>query len=407
MPRITTACWRHLSEAKCWFDKFRAFHEEDKTEGAFEMNESPYSLGKAKQYQKKRQKLSLIHLFLTPAILCGLILTPLSGWFRDYALSVTTSGCLVVTLYFALFSLYMLIFDIPSAFYSGFILERRFGLSNHTPLSWGLDFLKKSVLSFLVSWLLIEVLYFLIRQFPHQWWIFAWAGFSFASCVLGKIFPVFIVPLFYKYGKVENDLVREKIFKLAARFSLPLENVYSLNLSRTTKKANAAFMGLGKTKRVVLSDTLLSHFTAEEIETVVAHEIGHFKHRDIWKQLALGMLTSLLAFRLAYKSLDPAARFFGFEGAQDVASLPLLFLIFYGVYLILTPLQNGISRIFERAADRFALEVCKQPGTFISCMTKLGEVNLSDPEPHPLWEWFFYDHPAIGKRIKMAEQWKE
>ena len=371
------------------------------------MPETDSHLEKAKLYQKKKQALSLIHLFLTPAILSGFILTPLSRLLRDYAFSLTANDYLIVAIYFALFSLYMLVFDLPFGFYSGFILEYRFGLSNHTVRSWGLDFLKQSLLSFVLSWVLIEVLYVLIRQFPHQWWVFAWAGFSFVSYVFGKLFPVFIVPLFYKYGKVESETVKEKIFRLADRFSLPIENVYSLNLSRTTKKANAAFMGLGKTKRVVLSDTLLEHFTAEEIETVVAHEIGHFKHRDIWRQLGIGMATSLFAFWIAYRSLEPAADFFGFEGAKDIASLPLLFLIFYLVYLILTPLQNGISRIFERAADRFALAVCKQPGTFISCMRKLGEVNLADPEPHPLWEWFFYDHPAIGKRIQMAREWKE
>jgi len=226
------------------------------------------------------------------------------------------------------------------------------------------------------------------------------------SYILGKVFPVFIVPLFYKYGKVENESLKQRIFDLAKRYGLPVENVYSLNLSRTTKKANAAFMGMGKTKRVVLSDTLLAHFTADEIEAVVAHELGHFKHKDIWKSLGLGLMSSFAGFWMVFRVLDPAARAFGFQGVGDIGALPLVFLIFFGFHLLMMPLQNGFSRMLERAADRFALTAFPQKEAFISCMDKLSRVNLADPDPHPLVEWLFYDHPAISKRIKAAREWK-
>ena len=199
--------------------------------------------------------------------------------------------------------------------------------------------------------------------------------------------------------------LRKRIFDLAKRFGLPVENIYSLNLSKTTKKANAAFMGLGKTKRVVLSDTLIEHFDGDEIETVVAHELGHFKHGDIWRNLSFGLLTSFLMFWIAFNSADSAAVALGYDEVGDVAAMPLLFLIFYGVMLVLIPLQNGFSRRLERAADRFALEASSKPQAFIPCMTKLGRLNLADPEPPRLVEWFFYDHPAISKRIQMAQEY--
>ncbi len=372
------------------------------------MIQSPeYSLEKAKEYQKIKQKLTFVHLFLTPAILLVAIATPLSIHFKDWALGIHSHPSIALALYFLFFSLFMMIFDLPLGFYSGFILEHRFRLSNQTFGVWAQDFLKKSVLSFVFSLLLLLALYALIWHFPATWWVWAWASFALVSYVMGKLFPVLIVPLFYKYGKVEDQALKSRILALAARYSLPVGNVYSLNLSKTTKKANAAFMGMGKTKRVVLSDTLIEKFTADEIETVVAHELGHYKHHDIWKQLGLGLITSLAGFWIVSRAVDPAAGVFHLQGAADVAAMPLVFLIFYLFYLVLTPVQNGYSRIVERAADRFSLEAFPYPDIFISCMDKLGKVNLSDPEPHSLIEWFFYDHPAIGKRIQMAKEWKK
>jgi len=367
--------------------------------------EDASSVDKAKAYQRKKQELTLFHLVLTPLVLLLAILTPMSLLLRQGATAVSTNPWIVVALYFLFFTFYMLLFDFPYSWYSGFSLEHRFGLSNQNFRAWLVNFFKKSLLAFLLSVALVEGLYALIRHFPDHWWVLAWASYALVSYVLGKIFPVLIVPLFYKYSKVEDDALKTRIFDLAKRYGLPVENVYALNLSKTTKKANAAFMGIGKTKRVVLSDTLIDQFTPDEIETVVAHELGHFKHHDIWRQLALGLVTSLISFWIVFSLMAPAAKFFGLEGVGDIASLPLLFLVFYAFSLVITPVQNGFSRVLERAADRFALKAFPHPDVFVSCMDKLGKVNLADPDPNPVYEWFFYDHPAIGKRIQMAKEW--
>ena len=360
----------------------------------------------AAEYQRIRRRLSLFHLLLTPSLLLILIG---SGWtfgMRQNALLLGAgSDWGVVAAYFVLFSLFFLIFDLPLSFYSGFTLEHQFGLSNQSFGQWLLDLGKKTLLSFALSLLLLECLYLIIRHFPATWWAWAWAAYAFVSYILGKVFPVVIVPLFYKYGKLEDKELEAKVLKLAARFDMPVGNVYSLNLSKTTKKANAAFMGIGKTKRVVLSDTLVQNFSHPEVEVVVAHELGHYKHHDVWRLLGFGLAASLAAFAAGFWGMNALAPALSLSSAADIAGLPLLFLIFYAVNLILMPLMNGYSRRRERAADLFALRVLETKDVFISCMEKLGAQNLADPEPPAWYEWFFYDHPSIGKRVAMAKNW--
>ena len=364
--------------------------------------------GKTKQaveYQRIRRRLTLFHLLLTPTLLGVLIA---SGWtfgMRQNAIALAgVSDWGVVAVYFVLFSLFFLIFDLPLSFYSGFMLEHQFNLSNQNFGQWLLDLGKKTLLSFVLSLVLLECLYLMIRQCPENWWILAWVAYAFVSYVLGKVFPVVVVPLFYKYGRLEDKELEEKVLRLADRFDMPVKNVYSLNLSKTTKKANAAFMGIGKTKRVVLSDTLVQNFTHAEVEVVVAHELGHYKHHDVWRLLALGLVVSLVAFAAGFWGMNVLVPAMSLASAADVAGLPMLFLIFYTVNLILMPIMNGYSRRRERAADVFALRALETRDVFISCMEKLGEQNLADPEPPGWYEWLFYDHPSIGKRVEMAKR---
>ncbi|MFA5168192.1 MAG: M48 family metallopeptidase [Candidatus Omnitrophota bacterium] len=360
---------------------------------------------KAKEYQGIKRKLALFHLILTPSLL-GILIA--SGWtfgMRQNAAALAgVSDWGVVAGYFVLFSLFFLIFDLPLAFYSEFALEHQFGLSNQSFGQWLRDLGKKTLLSFALSLGLLECLYWIIRVDPAHWWVWAWAAYAFVSYILGKVFPVVVVSLFYKYGRLEDKELEARVLKLAARFDMPVGNVYSLNLSKTTKKANAAFMGIGRTKRVVLSDTLIQNFTHPEIEAVVAHELGHYKHHDVWRLLGFGLAASLIAFAAGFLGMNLLAPVLSLNSSSDVAGLPLLFLIFYAVNLVLTPVMNGYSRRRERAADIFALKALEAREVFISCMTKLGGQNLSDPEPPAWYEWFFYDHPSIAKRVEMAKK---
>lgn len=357
---------------------------------------------RAKEYSRKKQELRLFNLALTPLVLFVAVATPLSWQFQQWATAVSANAYATVFFYFAFFSLYCLIFDLPLSYYSGFYLEHRYELSNQTFGQWLKDMAKKSLLSFVLSAVLILALYALIWRFAASWWLYAWGGYACVSYLLGKVFPVWIVPLFYQYGALEDGALRERLLAMASKYGMPAKEVYSINLSKTTKKANAAFMGIGKTKRIVLSDTLLERFSHDEIEMVIAHELGHFKHKDIWRQLALGLISSWAAFAAAFYLMPVLTGFLGSAGVSDVSALPLLFLVFYFFGMGLMPLQNAFSRSLERQADRFALEASPHTQAFISCMEKLGEVNLSDPDPHPVYEWFFYDHPSIKRRVAVG-----
>lgn len=365
-----------------------------------------YSPEKAKAYSRKRQTLTLVHLIYAPAVIALVILSGWSLGFKELALerSVNPYGALFV--YFFIYSAVTTLLEFPFSIYSGYFLEKKFALSNQTFRSWAGTYMKKTALGFVLSFVLVAGLYALIWKFPVNWWLAAWVGYAAVSYILGKLFPVLVVPMFYKYGPVENEEVHNLIRKLADRFQLPISQIYSLNLSKTTKKANAAFMGLGKTKRVVLSDTLLAHFTPLEIEAVVAHELGHCKHGDIWKQLGLGLVTSLIGFKIVASAMPLLCPRFGFEGTGDIAALPLIFLVFYIFHLILTPFQNGFSRHVEKAADRFAYEACQKPSVLIDCLEKLGRVNLAERDPNAFYEWFFYDHPSIGRRVELIKSWE-
>lgn len=363
------------------------------------------SSDKAKQYQSIKKRLMLLHLFLTPLLLAFWSFSGTTTAVRALVSSWCSHPAAEVGLFFTLFSVFFFVIDFPLSFYSGFILEHCFSLSNLSFGGWLKEMLKRSLLSYAFSLLLIEGLYLLIRFQPQTWWFWSWAGYAGISWVLGKLFPVFIVPLFYKYLPIPEGELRSRILALLSRYDLPAANLFSLNLSKTTKKANAAFMGLGKTKRVVLSDTLLEQFTPAEIEQVVAHELGHFKHKDIWKQLGLGLVISFVCFLAGFYGVEHGVNKLHLKSAADVAGLPLLMLIFMGVHYLSLPVVNGFSRVCEYAADRFALDACGDRDVFISMMDKLGKVNLADPSPAAWYEWLFYDHPSIQKRISAARAW--
>ena len=357
-----------------------------------------------KQYQRRRNWLSLYGLILTLAILLSVIAFRLTFVFYDWAESMTRAHYALAFFYFLFFSLYTLLLSFPLSFYSGFILEHQYALSNQTLVSWFWEWTKKQILSFGISTFLVLGLYALIWHTGSFWWLLGWAGYALFSLVLGKLFPVLIIPLFYKYSPITDQALKAKIEALAGRFDLQIENVYSLNLSKTTKKANAAFTGFGKTKRVILGDTLLDSFTHDEIESVVAHELGHYRNRDIWKQFGFGIALSFVGFWLAFQAIGLFSGPLGYQGAGDVRAFPLMCFIFFIFGLLMSPASNAFSRRAERRADQFSLDTMKNQNSFISAMEKLSTLNLADPNPHPVIEFLLYDHPAIGKRIRMAER---
>ena len=360
----------------------------------------------AKRYQALKNRLMLISLALQGALLCLAIAAGWTWLFKAWAgfLGRASSPWALVFFYFLIFSFYLLLLEFPLNVYSGYVLEKRFGLSAQNFKGWLWQDFKKQILSFLFSAVLVEALYFLLRSFPENWWLFAWAGWFAVTVLIGKFAVVLFLPLFYKSTRLEDERLRGKITGLLEKYHFPVKDIYVINLSKTTRKANAAFTGIGSTRRVLLADTLLAHFTHDEIETVVAHELGHCKKRHLVKGVIYNTAVSFGVFYAAFLALKHWAVPLGFESPADIAAFPLLGLVTFAAGLILMPAGNAYSRFHETEADDFALKECPDRGAFISALKKLGSQNLADFEPHPLIEFFLYSHPSLGKRISRAEK---
>lgn len=292
----------------------------------------------------------------------------------------------------------------PLDYYRGFILENRFGLSEQPFQRWFIDHLKQIVLSYLFTLIFLSGFFTLTTHFPHTWWIGASFFWLSLTLILHRIYPSIIMPLFYPLKPLPEGELRTRLFRLAEKLGVPIINICEWGLSRKTKKANAAVVGIGRNRRIVLGDTLLAEFTHSEIEAVMAHELAHHKMRHITQMILFGFISSAIGFFLFSQLAESFDQQFHIKILTDIRNLPLLALVFLIFSLILMPLQNGFSRKLERDADRFALRSTRLKQPFVSLLQKLAHQNLSDASPHPLVEFFLYDHPSIAKRLRLADE---
>ncbi|MCX7798044.1 MAG: M48 family metallopeptidase [Melioribacter sp.] len=292
----------------------------------------------------------------------------------------------------------------PINFYSEFILEHKYNLSNQTFFGWVWENIKEAFVGYVIGIPILLIFYFILNSFYSFWWLpFSVVMFLF-SVLFARIVPVLILPLFYKVVPIDNENLKSKIIELCSSANMKVDNIYKFNMSKNTKKGNAAFTGLGKTKRILLSDTLLDNYTDDEVETVVAHELGHYKKKHIIKNIVIGTVFSFLSFYLMALLYESTIKWFGFNSILQISALPILVLWGSIVGLVLTPISNYFSRKFEYQADEYAVLATGKKETFIRTLEKLTEQNLGDKEPHPLVEWFFYSHPSIKKRISAIEK---
>ncbi|MBO0910337.1 MAG: M48 family metallopeptidase, partial [Acidobacteria bacterium] len=252
----------------------------------------------------------------------------------------------------------------------------------------------------------VELLYFIIRQFPERWWVLAWAGFLAVTLLLAQLAPILLFPIFYKFEPLEDEELRRRLVRLGERAGTRVRGVYKWHLSQKSKKANAALTGIGQTRRIILADTLLENYSPEEIEAVLAHELGHHVHNHILKSIGIQAAVTFVGFWTANWTLNYAVnRWHRFAALSDFANLPLLVLTFAVLSFLLMPALNALSRFHERQADRYAFENISDVRPFISSMNKLADQNLAERVPSPWVEWWFHSHPAIARRIAAAEAW--
>ncbi len=301
------------------------------------------------------------------------------------------------------------VLTLPLDFYTGFVLPHRFGQSTQMLAGWISDLLKGIVLAAVLGAPLLLALYVAIRQAGAAWWLWASGGFALVTVVLAGLSPVLLMPLFYKVrplGEEYADL-RARLVRLADRVGAPVSGVFTFDMSRRTHSANAALTGLGRTRRIILGDTLLSDFTPDEIETVLAHELGHHVHADIPWSILVQTAVVLAEFGLAALGLAWAATGWGLAGPADPAALPILALLLGGLGLLTMPLSNAYSRWRETLADDFSLEQTRKPRAFADAMTRLANQNLAEVDPEAWVVFLLHGHPPLRDRIDKAQRFAE
>jgi Zn-dependent protease with chaperone function len=364
---------------------------------------------KAKEYARTRRRLSFVSMGIGVVGVFILLFTNLGIWLSDQLQGLSWQPIagwfpLQVLVYFLILILGYEIITAPIAYYSGFVLPHRYGLSTMSLKSWLGDLFKGLVLGLVLEILVIEFVYALLAFQPQTWWLWVALALLFFSVVMANLAPVLILPIFYKFTPLPEGDLAKRLLALAEHANTRVRGVFTMHLSNKTTAANAALMGLGNTRRIVVGDTMLDRYTPDEIEVVLAHELGHHVHHDIWKLIISQSVLTLGGLYLVNVALHWAVETQHlYNGLADPATIPLLLALMGAFGLIVMPISNGFSRLVEYQADEYALQATRMVEPFKSAMTRLANQNLADVEPSPIVEFLFHDHPSINKRLKHAD----
>jgi STE24 endopeptidase len=371
-----------------------------------EISLDPERQRSAKRYARINRRLMLVEILIGGLYMLVWLVFGWSGDLKKVLLSLTVNDWLLVAFFGLIFGGIYYLVTLPLSYYSGFILPHRFDLSTQSLGGWVLDQIKGILIGGILGGILLEVVYAVLRAYPDTWWLWVAGILLVFSVILANLAPVLLLPIFFKLEPLSDERadLAERLIRLAERANTRVRGVFKIDMSRRTKAANAALTGLGNTRRILLGDTLLDEFTDDEIETVLAHELGHQVHNDIPLSIAVQTVLTLGGLYVASLALDWGVNLLGFSSPADVAALPL-FAIVMGLYgLITMPLGNAFSRWRERMADEYALKSTGKNAAFASAMTRLANQNLAEADPEPWVEFLLYSHPALNKRIAMAEE---
>lgn len=360
----------------------------------------------AQRYNRIKRWLGIADFAVGFGLLIVLLLTGWTGDLRDFAYRISQQYYTVaLVLYVIMLMLLAKVIGIGLEYY-GYRLERNYHLSNQKLPSWLWDQVKGLLVSVILAAIVAIVLYSILREFAQHWWLICWVVFLGLFVLMAQIAPVILFPIFYKFEPLQNEDLKTRLVRLSERAGTRVRGVYKWHLSEKSNKANAALTGLGSTRRIILADTLLDNYSPEEIEAVLAHELGHHVHRHILKSIGVQAAVTLVGFWAANSVLHIAVdRWHMFETLSDFANMPLLVLVATVLSLLLMPALNGYSRFNERQADRYAFRSISTVTPFISSMNKLASQNLAERTPSRLVEWLFHSHPAISRRVQAAEAW--
>lgn len=359
-------------------------------------------MDESQRYESAKRFAGVAGFVLDVAILVYLVTSRLSIRIREFAEGFSASPWLSIAIYVVIIGAIFKVFDLLLTFYSGYVLEHRFGLSRQTLAGWIKDQVKALAVGVPLGIAAVEVIYGLLRYSPQYWWVLASLIFVTFVVVMTNLAPVLLLPLFFKFRPVENQDLQNRVDRLSRRTNTAVCGIFEWALGEKTRKANAAVVGWGNTRRIIVSDTLLANFSGEEIEVIMAHELCHHVKNHIWQGLALQSVLTFLGFYAAHRVMPPLALRSGFQGIADVATFPLLALVLSIVSLLILPLVNYFSRRLETEADLYALDITGDALAFVSSMEKLAEINLANKTPNKIIEFIFYSHPCVEDRIKLA-----
>ena len=356
-------------------------------------------------YQRTKLTMSVISMGLNFVVPLIFLFTGGSEAIRNLVEGWTTAAALVVVLYLFVAGAGLQLIEFPFEVYSGFVVEKKFGLSKVSITSWLYDWVKGTLIQSVLLLVVLSGIYWLLRSQPDLWWLWASIGATILVIILMALVPVLLLPLFYKFEPIPDGELKDRLFALADQIGTHVQGIYVWHMSDKTSKANAAVTGWGRTRRIIISDTLIESNTIEEIEVVMAHELGHHVRWDVWKMLAVTTVLIFISFFVIDLALGAWIDSLGLRGIADIAGLPLVILVGAVVSLIALPISNWLSRRAETAADLYALNLTGMRDEFISAMDKLGDKNLAQKEPNAFVEFVFHSHPSIQRRINNARSW--
>ena len=362
----------------------------------------PVNEPKSARYHRLKRRASVLALLCSGAVLVLVLASGGSVLLREFAESLTQSPAGVVAIYVVILSVVQEAVAFPLAFYRDFVLEHRYELSTVPASTWLRDHAKAFVLSTLLLLIAAETAYALIGWNARWWWLPAGIMAAGAAALLAQLAPVVLLPVFYKFTPLARETLAERLLALSRNAGVRVLGVYEWGLGAKTRRANAALVGTGATRRILLSDTLLAEYSDDEIEVILAHELAHHVHRDIPTALAIEAGLLLVACYASATALGRWWQPLHLAGPADVSGLPFLILVFGGVMLAATPLVNALSRLNERRADRFALKLTNRADAFVSAMRRLALQNLVEEQPSRAVIWLFHSHPPIEERIEAA-----
>ncbi len=367
---------------------------------------------RASRYHRLRRRAALAS---TVAGVGGLVLLIVTG--RSSSLAAWAVGLmsplpwplrpvLAIALFAGVLALAWELLSFPFVFYRTFLLDRKYGLSSEPLQTWLADHGKALALGLALTLASAVGVCVTIWLSPLRWWLIATVLFIALAVVISRAAPIWLMPIFYRFKPLDREALRERLLTLSTRAGVRVLGVFEWGLGEKTSRANAALVGAGATRRIIVSDTLLKDYSDDEIEVVLAHELSHHVHHDIWTALGLEAIVVVAALYAAHLVATRAGPALGFSGPADLAALPLMILAAGAVSLLLAPLSNAWSRYNERRADRFALDLTGRPAAFVSAMKRLGVQNLAEERPSRLVFWFFYTHPTMEERIANAREFR-